>query len=315
MKRFLESHPEFPKDKASGEVHPQRVTDILTRPIYAGYVEAPRWNVSRRKGHHEALISLETFERIQRRLTEAAKAPYRKDLNADFALRGFVACADCGGALTACWSKSSTGKLHPYYLCHTRGCVSVRKSIPRARIEDEFEALLRSLQPSPSLSALAKAMFRSAWDQRKAQAEGTAAGLKREMKEVEAQTDRLLARIVETDNPAVVSAYEKKIVEFEGRKLLLAERLASSSRPHHAFEDVFELAMRFLSNPWNIWVSGQLPLRRMVLRLAFAERVPYRRGEGFSNAKTSLPFSILREVGMGEKVMARPTGIEPVFSP
>ena len=126
VKRLLETHPEFTKDKASGEVHPQRVTDIPTRPIYAGYVEAPRRNVSRCKGHHEALISLETFERIHRRRTEAAKAPYRKDLNADFALRGFVACADCGGALTACWSKSSTGELHPYDLCHTRGCVSVR---------------------------------------------------------------------------------------------------------------------------------------------------------------------------------------------
>lgn len=315
VKRFLERHPEYPKDKKSGEVHPQRVADILTRPIYAGYVEAPRWNVSRRKGHHEALISLETFERIQTRLTEVAKAPARKDLNADFALRGFVACADCSGPLTACWSKSSTGKLHPYYLCHTRGCVSARKSIPRARIEEEFETLLKSLQPTQNLFAIAKAMFTTAWDQRTVQAEAIALGLKREAKDIETQVGRLLERVIEADNASVVAAYEKKIAQLESRKLVLAEKLGSGVRPHHAFEDLFELAMRFLANPWNIWNSGQLPLRRIVLRLAFAERVPYRRGEGFSNAKTSLPFSILKEVGMGEKLMARPTGIEPVFSP
>lgn len=161
------------------DVGPQSVTDILTRPIYAGYVEASRWDVSPRKGQHEARISPETFERIQQRLTEATKAPYRKDLNAGFVLRGAISCADCSGALTACGSRSGKGKLHPCYLCHTRGCISARRSIPRSRIEEKFETLLRSLQPTPGLFAIAKAMFRSAWDQRKAQADGIALGLKR----------------------------------------------------------------------------------------------------------------------------------------
>ncbi|MCV6546206.1 MAG: zinc ribbon domain-containing protein [Cohaesibacter sp.] len=30
-------------------------------------------------------------------------------------MRGFVVCGDCGHPLTACWSKSSTGKKYPYY--------------------------------------------------------------------------------------------------------------------------------------------------------------------------------------------------------
>lgn len=59
VKRFLEQHPEFPRD-AKGEVRNQHVADILKRPVYAGMVEAPRWGVSLRKGHHEPLISFET---------------------------------------------------------------------------------------------------------------------------------------------------------------------------------------------------------------------------------------------------------------
>lgn len=200
------------------DVGPQSVTDILTRPIYAGYVEASRWDVSPRKGQHEARISPETFERIQQRLTEATKAPYRKDLNAGFVLRGAISCADCSGALTACGSRSGTGKLHPCYLCHTRGCISARRSIPRSRIEEKFETLLRSLQPTPGLFAIAKAMFRSAWDQRKAQADGIALGLKRELTDIETQTDRLLQRIIATDSAAVVTVYEKKIAQLEGRQ-------------------------------------------------------------------------------------------------
>ena len=131
VKRFLESQPEFPKDLAGRKIRNQRIKDFLTRPIYAGYIEAPNWGISLRKGHHEGLISLETFEKIQKRLKDGAKAPARKDISSDFPLRGFVLCCDCGKPLTACWSKSHTGKKHPYYLCPTKGCPSYRKSIRR----------------------------------------------------------------------------------------------------------------------------------------------------------------------------------------
>ena len=86
VNRFLESHPEYPRDKKTGEVHNQRVTDLLTRVVYAGHVEAPNWNISLRDGRHEGLISFATFRKIQVRLLSGAKAPARKDINADFPL-------------------------------------------------------------------------------------------------------------------------------------------------------------------------------------------------------------------------------------
>lgn len=232
VKRFLDAQPEFPKEKSSGEVHPQRVTDILTRPIYAGYVEAPSWEVSRRKGQHEPLISLATFERIQERLVENAKAPYRKDLNTDFVLRGAVACAECGGSLTACWSKSATGKLYPYMLCHTAGCPSRRKSVPRDRIETEFGTLLKSIEPAPAMFALVRTMFRHAWDQRSAQAAAIALSYRKERDGIDAQLDKLMDRIVEASSPTV-AAYERKIAELENRKLVIAEKIDEQTKPRH----------------------------------------------------------------------------------
>ncbi len=52
--RFLEEHPLYPKPR-NGKLPHQRVGDMLRNPIYAGYVEAPIWGVTRRKGHHEPL--------------------------------------------------------------------------------------------------------------------------------------------------------------------------------------------------------------------------------------------------------------------
>lgn len=312
VKRFLDAQPEFPKEKKSGQVHPQHVADILTRPIYAGYVEAPSWNVSRRKGHHEALVSLETFDRIQKRLFDTARAPNRADLTTDFVLRGAVCCAECNGALTACWSKSSTGKLYPYMLCHTKGCVSARKSIPRGTIEGDFEELLQSLQPAPKLFALMEAMFKEAWKQRSVQAEMAIAGYRRDRDAISVQLDKLLERIVETENSTVIAAYERKIAALENQKLVVTEKIDNGGRPRLAFDELFERAMSFVSSPWNIWKNGDFTMRRLVLRLAFSELIPYRRGEGFSNAKFALPFNILKEVCMEKKVMARPKRFELV---
>jgi len=56
VKRFLESFPEYPKSQ-NGKVHDSRVHELLTRIIYAGYVEYEPWGVSRRKAKHEGLIS------------------------------------------------------------------------------------------------------------------------------------------------------------------------------------------------------------------------------------------------------------------
>jgi hypothetical protein len=109
------------------------VNRILTKVIYAGYLESPEWGRVPAQGKHEGLVSFDSFERIQQRLTEGAQAPARSDLNADFPLRGAVACAACGKPLTARWSISKTGANHAYYYYYyyyvAKGCARKGKSI------------------------------------------------------------------------------------------------------------------------------------------------------------------------------------------
>ncbi len=309
VKRFLENQPDYPKDTPNGEIRNQRVNDLLTQPLYAGYLEAPNWDISLRKGKHEGLINLETFEKIQHRLKEGAKAPARKDINEDFPLRGFVKCGDCEKPLTACWSKSKTGKKHPYYLCYNKDCVSHRKSIPRDKMEGDFEAILQSMQPAENLFKLARAMFKDAWRQRLAQSKHIAETLKTDLSKNEKQMDQLLDRIVDAENPTVISAYEKRVARLEKEKLIVIEKLENMGNPRHGFDELFELAMNFLANPWKLWTSGQINLRKIVLRLAFAERMAYRRNEGFRTPQVSVPFRFFDNI-LEKSKMARPGRFE-----
>jgi len=83
-----------------------------------------------------------------------------------------------------------------------------------------------------------------------------------------------------SENPRVIAAYEKRLSKLETDKLVLAEKQQNGVKSAHSFDDLFELATSFLANPWKLWESGQLTLKRTVLKLAFSERIAYCRNEG-----------------------------------
>jgi hypothetical protein len=248
VKRFFEDQPTFPK--TGGVVLNQKVTDILTRPIYAGLVECREYGVTLRQGKHEGLVSVETFNKIQDRLNGNAKTPARKDLSTDFPLRGFVLCGDCGKPLTACFSKGRNG-LDPYYLCFQRGCASYRKSIRRDLMEEEFGALLKELQPSQELFRAFHAMFKTLWDARLASGAAQTRSLKSELAKIEREVEQFLDRIAETEVSSVITAYENRIRKLEARKLEVAERIANCGRPLKSFDETLRTEMGFLASPWN----------------------------------------------------------------
>lgn len=88
VRRFLEATPDFPRNNKD-VITQQRVTDFLTHPIYTGYICSERYNINWLKGQHQALISLETFDKVRKRRTTVAKVPIRKNIGKDFCFAWF----------------------------------------------------------------------------------------------------------------------------------------------------------------------------------------------------------------------------------
>ena len=312
VKRFFESNALFPKDR-HGQVSNERVNQILTQVIYAGCVAVPRWNVSLRRGRHDGLISLETFEVIQDRLAGKPRAPSRKDINADFPMRGFIACGDCHHPMTATWATGKGGR-YAYYMCRQHACDSNGKSVARAKVEEALEALVRSLTPARELVDLASAIFRDLWDRRAKDTRDRRTALKLEVAAVEKKISQLLDRIVDADNPSVIGAYERRIGELEREKLILGENVAKCGAPVRGYDEVFQTSMAFLANPWNLWETGRLEDRRAMLKLVFAGNLVFAHKTGFQTPQISLPFKALEDFSGQKREMAHPTGFEPVTS-
>lgn len=278
--RFFETFPDFPRG-SNGKVHPQRVTHILNRVLYAGMVERPTWGIPLHKGKHEGLVSYDVFLKAQERLSGKKYAPARSDLHTYFPLRGSVVCSDCENPLTASFSKSKTGKRHPYYHCYTKSCPSKGRSIRKAEIESEFEALLQNLQPSETLFAMTQAMFKNAWEQQRQSGQAMAHTIQRSITKCETQIAQLLDRIVNASSDSVVSVYETRITKLEKEKLALTDKLSTTGKPKRAFGEMFELTMSFLANPCNLWKSERYEDKQTVLKLVFSSPLKYKKNEGF----------------------------------
>lgn len=292
VKRFLENHPDFAGKLPDGSVNYQRIVDLMTNPIYAGFVQCAKLGIPLSEGRHEPLISFATFKKMEERRKGLAVAPARKDLHLDFPLRGFVTCGDCEKPLRAGWSKGKR-KRYAYYNCQTKGCDSYGKSIRRDDVEGGFVALLKDMRPAAPLFAMVRAMVLDAWNQRSAQADLVRKSMRRDALKIDRQIDGFLEKIVEATSATVVKAYERKIEQLERDRLLAAEKSEKSFKPTVSAEELLEHPLRFLANPCKLWESGETALQKLVLRLAFSEPLPYHRIEGYRTPKMTLPFSML----------------------
>ncbi len=135
VKRFLEGFPDL-LNKRKGKLTQQRVTDILTQPVYTGHICSEVYDLNWLRAQHEPLVSLDVFDKVQERRNGTAKAPKRKNIGDHFALRGIATCACCTVPLRSSITKGNGGQYH-YYLCQTKGCDHYGKSIKRDKIEGE----------------------------------------------------------------------------------------------------------------------------------------------------------------------------------
>ena len=307
--RFLGGFSCIPKNK-HGEVRLQTVIDMLKRPLYAGYISVPKWKLHLLPGKHEPLISFEIWQKIQDRLEGVSRAPARKDISRDFVLRGHVCCADCGGKLTAGWSKGRS-KHYPYYNCQTPGCPSRKKSIRRADIEGAFQDLLETLQPVPELLSAFKALMSDLWEKQHSRSLEEARRAKSEAAAIEKQIAALVNRIVSTDNERVAKAYEAEIEKLDRQKVGLIERAKNSSVPVGTFDDVYRTACAFLANPWKIWNSGVFELQIMLLRMLFPGHLEYCRFNGYRTAPIAEPLKLTTTSSDSNLGLVRAAGLEP----
>ncbi len=137
-----------PTRKAKGKpLNPSNVADMLHNRYYIGIVT---WDGVDYEGRHEPLIDLDTFETVQRLLTERNISGEKTSKHWHY-LKGTIFCATCGSRLSIA-NATGNGGTYQYAFCLGRqrrnGCT--QRYLPVDQVEDKVADYYRIITLDPS---------------------------------------------------------------------------------------------------------------------------------------------------------------------
>ena len=280
----------FARPLALTSRHVNLASRMLRQVLYTGSLEYAPWGIGLREAKHPALISWDTYVRIQERL-DGSRTFARVDVREEFILRGLIACAGCGKPLTGSWSRGHL-KRYPYYHCGQRGCERYGKTIARDKMEEGFTGLLKGLEASDDTLEIMEGVLTDFWRLRQSQAgsrrETSRQALKQAASELEALTDRL----AQTQSLAVMQVLERKIEKVEERRARLAREVAQAVEERVDAGTAFRQVRGLLKSPLQTWKEADVAGKRLVVQRVFETPPCYDRTEGYGTLDLSLPYLV-----------------------
>ncbi len=300
--------------KKNGERYIDEVTEILQDVIHCGDIEYPKWGVSRRKGKHRGIISLETFDRIQQRLKkDVTKSRIRVDISSEFPLRGLILCSSCNQKLTGAPCKGRSKK-YPYYYCVKKDCSLYGKTLRKEDVEKNFKTTLQRNRLKSEVDEVLQLVFDRVWKEEvqdlKRQEELKERGI-RELRE----KVRGLSELARTARSEIVrKAYESQIEETA----IELEREDAVNRIKRNLGVPYRTALAkskgMLKNPITIWESVDAVEKHRLFFFLFEARLAYTKNEGFRTGNELSTTRIFEEFVTENSDEVDPSGVEPLTS-
>lgn len=278
----------------------QNGTDgILRNPLYAGYLEYQKWNVSFRKGQHEGFISLETYNLVQARLKNRSKVPwaYRRDYNPIFPLRRHVLCDTCGKPFTGtCSHNGRDGVLHPNYFCKNKDCPNVWDVIHKKTIEDEFKKLLETTKLSREVLDLAKEVFNKVWEEKRSKFLEAENIILKEKNDIEQKIKNYVDRIGDTTDKSLIKIYEEEISKLSKRINQIELETYTNKYSDNKFGTALEKVFGVLEKPVDMWQSDDVEDKRNILFMYFEDKLRYNHKTGFGTNQLGRNIKLIQEI-------------------
>ena len=304
-KGFWKGYPETLLDRA---------TNILTDCFYAGYIEYLPWEVSRRKGYHEPLISLAEFERIQSRLNKnSVPTRTRRDIRDDLPARGFVKCI-CDAHMTAAWSKGRHGK-YAYYFCTNRACSLYKKSVPAKLVEDGFTKILKSTKLKDDVGKVIDAIYERVWKEEIKELENKETHTIREINELNDRTRELTDLVRKAKTDTLRGVYEKQIEETAFELERLRGHTAKGTDLLIPYRTALAKSKQLIKSPYSVWKKMELEERHELFFFIFDEKLVYDKENGYRTADLPTAAKLFEDFVLANNHNVDHSGLEPLTSP
>ena len=286
---------------------PQNLDRMLRNRVYAGQVRVSA-EAGFVAGNFPALVPMEVFEAVQRRLDlEASRTMPRQRIHPGFPLRGFIRCGKCGRPLTAGYSTGRFGRKYGYYACFRRGCHG--SEVRQEMLESAFCSLLDSVRPKPGILDSIRKKLLKVYEQRQS-------STKKELRAKRNAIDILEARIKKLhvehiDGHMERSQYQSILLEFQSELAEARTDEALLSEQEIDFQELLDFAFSVLGSLRKLWEGSSIEHRLALQRAVFPDGLEYSGDGSFRTPVTSSHFDILGLFAESKERLAGEQGFEP----
>lgn len=253
------------------------VSRMLRNILYAWYLEFPKWNIQRVKAKHKAIISLKTFEKIQRKLNAPLSNVVkmiesnsnRSDKSEDFPLRWFLYCEQSKQMISWAWCQWKREKF-PYYTYPRKSSLHW-KSINRDKFHKYFENYLQSIQPKEELIDLFEKTIEEVIQKNDKEDLEYKITLENDLKALERKIAKFIERIWNANSEVLIVNYEKQIEELNIQKQEILDNL--EKRAIHVWTP-FKRKMKLARNCLNLRKYWNLENKKNLLKNIFPQWIP-----------------------------------------
>ncbi len=284
--------------------------------FYCGDIEYLPWGVSRRPGHHEGIISRETYELNRQRLDKpASEKQIRKDLNPDFPLRGLICCPACGGHVTSGKSKGRHGRYAYYkYACRNESCEYRGKSIGKDEVEKPFKQLLRRSRLKPETEKLISAVFDAVWKEEVSDVEKQQAAMNRKAKALGETLEELALAGAKAKSESARSAYEKQMEKTSAELEEIRSESIAGIDLSVPYRTALGKAVGLLKKPDIAWQKLDVAEQHRIFFFIFERKLAYSTENGYRTADIPTAAMLFEEFVDTNTPSVDPTGVEPASS-
>lgn len=169
------------------------IEKMLKNPYYAGVI---RYNGIEYDGAHEALIDLETFNKVQN-IIQSHHNGERTREHPHF-LKGLVYCWNCKSRMVVTHAKSHTGNVYPYFICAGRHRTKSSRQTCKMRsilideVEYQLEKIFDNYTIKPDDRLLLEAQIQGFINKENEKFKIELDALRREKEKIEHKQEKLL---------------------------------------------------------------------------------------------------------------------------
>lgn len=247
---------------------------MLKNRFYIGEVKVMKWMDKPEHwvtGLHQAIISKETFDKIQEMHfgKRKVKPKIKRTSSEKFYLRDFLKCPHCGKKLTACYSRGNGGEF-PYYKCHACN----RFNANATKTNEQFIKYLRTLKPNKDVLGLYSIAFAEIKSQRNK-------GIDKEVANVKSKKKKEQEKLIKVDNDFANDKvkpenYNRMIDNIQAEIKKLDEDIYRLTTLNEKEVDIkFDYAINLLAKMENIVDTAPLKDKINILGSMFPEKIEF----------------------------------------